>query len=390
MTEYKAVPQLSAEEQKLMDRAQVDRTFLTDKELKKQVTAIRNTIKNEEIRLRKEYPWLKHQNAISLVFFLGSVVSMIAIAYLYLQRILHWSLAVPLLAIPGSILHELEHDIIHNLYFKSKKWVQHLMFCVIWAVKLSIPPWVRKVLHLRHHIYSGQKEDAEERLIGTGLPFFYMRWLIQMDTFLTVLLLKDVEHDNKDVIKKEKLILVSSPTVIPFSVTLHLFWNYLRLLNGWTFTAYDPALYLPLSMWPYVRDVAILMVLPNMLRQCCLNMIASYCHYYGDIPENSVFYQNQILDHWLLWPIQLFCFNFGATHIIHHYIPNQPFYLRQMLAQKTLEVMVQNGVRKNDLAVIFRDNRYYDKDDSRRGKTLDELTAGDNLSNSSDSDDGDH
>jgi hypothetical protein len=58
-------------------------------------------------------------------------------------------------------------------------------------------------------------------------------------------------------------------------------------------------------------------------------------HYYGDIPENDVFFQvrcwdstfcgrprlrahtrwlvqTQILDHWIFYPMQLFCFNFGA------------------------------------------------------------------------------
>jgi hypothetical protein len=34
---------------------------------------------------------------------------------------------------------------------------------------------------------------------------------------------------------------------------------------------------------------------------------------------SDVFYQNQILDSPLCWPFQLFCFNFGATHILHHY-----------------------------------------------------------------------
>ena len=40
-------------------------------------------------------------------------------------------------------------------------------------------------------------------------------------------------------------------------------------------------------------------------------VISTYCHYYGDIPERDVFFQTQILDHPLLYPFQLFCFNFG-------------------------------------------------------------------------------
>ena len=96
-------------------------------------------------------------------------------------------------------------------------------------------------------------------------------------------------------------------------------------------------------------------------------------HYYGDIPAKRVFYQNQILDHWCTLPFQLFCFNFGtscwllgfikryigATHIIHHYIPGQPFYLRQMIYPAVKPGMVALGVRNNDLGIAVRANRYF-------------------------------
>ena len=60
-----------------------------------------------------------------------------------------------------SLLHELEHDIIHNLYFKSHMWVQDMMFWGIWIAKLHGNPWYRRELHLKHHIVSGQIDDAE-------------------------------------------------------------------------------------------------------------------------------------------------------------------------------------------------------------------------------------
>lgn len=176
---------------------------------------------------------------------------------------------------------------------------------------------------------------------------------------MSILVVDEIKADNKEDFDKTWLTLISIPTILPFTILLHLFLNYVRLVNGLTFTQYDPALLLPMWAWPYVRDLAILLILPNVLRQACLNLVASYSHYYGDIPENNIFYQNQVLDHWLLWPLQLFCFNFGATHIIHHYIPNQTFYLRQMLAPKAIEAMVQNGVRRNDFGIVKRNNRYY-------------------------------
>ena len=49
-------------------------------------------------------------------------------------------------------------------------------------------------------------------------------------------------------------------------------------------------------------------------------VISTYCHYYGDVPERDVFFQTQILDHPLLYPFQLFCFNFGASVCVHMYM----------------------------------------------------------------------
>ena len=60
----------------------------------------------------------------------------------------------------------------------------------------------------------------------------------------------------------------------------------------------------------------------------------------------------------MFWPLQLFCFNFGATHILHHYVVQQPFYLRHMVAPGVLEALLAEGVRRNDLGTIPRANRY--------------------------------
>jgi len=105
----------------------------------------------------------------------------------------------------------------------------------------------------------------------------------------------------------------------------------------------------------------VILILPNVLRQTSLNIIASYSHYYGDIPKHNVYYQNQILNHWILYPLQLFCFNFGETHIIHHFVANQPFYIRQWLAPRAVEELEKQGIRKNDFDIVRRDNRYFER-----------------------------
>jgi hypothetical protein len=87
-------------------------------------------------------------------------------------------MAIPLMALPISILHELEHDLIHNLYFRSRVWVQHLMFFVIWFCKLSLNPWYRRGIHLKHHLVSGHKTDIEERLIVSVSPLAYFGFVM--------------------------------------------------------------------------------------------------------------------------------------------------------------------------------------------------------------------
>jgi len=68
--------------------------------------------------------------------------------------------------------------------------------------------------------------------------------------------------------------------------------------------------------------------------------------------------QTHVITSRLFMPFNLFCFNFGHTHTIHHFVPNQPFYLRQMISKKILEVMRQHGVRFNDFASIKKANLY--------------------------------
>jgi hypothetical protein len=376
------VADISPEQLNKFKEAEAKQEFLNEKDIRSQVTAIRQTIRNEEVRLRKKYRWLQHQDMIGFISFALSVIALLITAMFYLKRKIHWSIVIPLMALPGSILHEIEHDLIHNLYFKGKQWMHHLMFVAIYFTKWSIPPWYRKMLHIRHHQESGTEKDIEERLIGMGRPLDFIRWALTFYPFSNVIIADELQEDNKDW-SKHKLVLAGIPTVVPFTVLWHLFLGYGRLHMGWTFGSYDPVCLLPEWGWPIVRDLSILLLLPNVLRQACLNIMASYSHYYGDIPSNSVFYQNQIIDHWTMWPFQLFSFNFGATHIIHHFVPNQPFYLRQMLATKSVAAMVDNGVRRNDLGIVKRNNRYYDETGTVSFKRVEQ----DNASATADADD---
>jgi hypothetical protein len=115
----------------------------------------------------------------------------------------------------------------------------------------------------------------------------------------------------------------------------------------------------PLPGFMHAIDLlTVLIVAPNVLRTFCLHTISSNMHYYGDIEDGNIVQQTQVLNPWWLWPLQLFCFNFGSTHAIHHFVVKEPFYVRQLTARQAHAVMREAGVRFNDLGTFRRANRW--------------------------------
>jgi fatty acid desaturase len=312
------------------------------------INSIRKVIYAEEKRLRAKYPILDHQNTLGMAWFLGCLAAMSLTSYFFLAGSLAWYFAIPLMAFYVSILHELEHDLIHELYFKESKWMQNLMFAFIWVAKVNANPWWRKPLHLKHHKTSGQVDDIEERLIGLGYPLGILRFLITITPLASFLVLRDVSNDSA---KKNSLpnvnfvhtSIVILPVLLPGNLCL------LALLF--------PSFVSP-TLYNIAYAVCMLLYFPNTLRQASLQWVSTGCHYYGDIPEKNVFFQNQVLNHWMFYPLQAFCFNFGATHIIHHYVTRQPFYLRQMAADGVMDEFRKQGVRFNDLDIYKRAHRW--------------------------------
>jgi fatty acid desaturase len=312
------------------------------------INAIRRTIYAAEKETKEKYPILEHQNSLGMACFLGSVAGMAITSYFFLQGTLAWYFTIPLMAFFVSILHELEHDLIHDLYFKEQKWIQNLMFAVIWVSKINANPWWRKPMHLKHHKTSGQVDDIEERLIGLGYPLGIKRLLVTLNPLGSYLIMWGVSKDSEKMKSKPGLNLiqttiVNTPVLLPgnLAAIICLFPSY--------FSEQTVAIAYAITM---------LLYLPNTLRQGALQWVSTGCHYYGDIPEKNVFFQNQVLNHWSFYPLQAFCFNFGATHIIHHYVTRQPFYLRQMIAEPCIEEFKKQGVRFNDLGIYGRDHRY--------------------------------
>ena len=113
-----------------------------------------------------------------------------------------------------------------------------------------------------------------------------------------------------------------------------------------------------LARMEWLNPLVVAWIGPNVLRSFCLHTVSSNMHYYGDVEDGNVIQQTQVLNPVWLWPLQLFCFNFGSTHAIHHFVVKEPFYIRQWTAKEAHAVMREMGVRFHDTASIFRANRW--------------------------------
>jgi hypothetical protein len=125
--------------------------------------------------------------------------------------------------------------------------------------------------------------------------------------------------------------------------------------------------FLGINLYPNLQEIffqvstplMVGLIAPNLIRQFCLHFITSNMHYFGDIEHGNVLEQTQVLNAWWTLPFHLFCFNFGSTHAIHHFVVNEPFYLRQLTAKRALDILKNNGIRFNDYGSFRRANRYH-------------------------------
>jgi hypothetical protein len=229
------------------------------------------------------------------------------------------------------------------------------MMASTWPFLGNLPhPWFRRRMHLLHHRTSGQVEDFEERLIGNGMPFGWKKVLAMFDPVLALAFrkaeLRTIPfYDPKQVIR----------AMTPITLVHLVLWYGFLLGNGAALAAGALGLALPavvLSVLGVVNAIAIVWVIPNVLRQVCLHVLSSNMHYFGDV-ENRL-QETQVMNAWYLFPLNLFCFNFGSTHTIHHYVVNQTFYVRQLVAGKAHAAFRAHGIRYNDAETILRANRW--------------------------------
>jgi len=290
---------------------------------------------------------------------MASAGGMVFCGVLYVEGLIPVWACIVTNAVLASFLHEIEHDLIHDLYFKEKKRVQNLLFWLVWLSKLnSVDPWLRRDIHLLHHRKSGHVEDVEERFIGNGMTFGVKRLLTMVDPMMALMfqgpeLLRDASAKVRSILDPRK--------IGPYLPLYQLLWYSFLLLSllsainrllgplirdpAWFIAIHDP-----------VNTVAVIYMIPSWIRQTSLQAVSSNMHYFGDV--DGLFNETQVLDSWLVFPLHLFCFNFGATHCIHHFVVKQPFYLRQAVALFVRPALRKYEIRFNDLRSILEGNRH--------------------------------
>lgn len=348
------------------------------------IPALSEAEKSERVRqvvlqagndLRQRYPVLKHQDAIGAGILIVSLLGMVGCAWLYYADYLTWWLCIPLVAIFASFTHELEHDLIHLMYFRKQPLPHNLMMWGVWLARPStISPWVRRRMHFHHHKHSGTEHDLEERGITNGEAWGLRRLLMTGDQMLALYLRPFQMHKivrnyimmQKVKTKAERHALVREQltSYFPLGALYYALWHGFIAFHAVQLgaSAADVAIAWPVFVEPVMKVVdflAVVWLAPNAWRMFCLHFISSNMHYYGDIADDSVVQQCQVLNSWLMLPFNLFCFNFGSTHAIHHFVVKEPFYIRHLTTKPAHKIMREMGVRFNDLGTFKRANRYH-------------------------------
>lgn len=311
--------------------------------------------------LRERYPILKHQDAIGASILAFALAGMIGSAWLYAEGAIAWWACLLANAFFASLTHELEHDLIHSMYFRKRRVPHNLMMGLVWLARPStISPWIRRELHLNHHKVSGTETDMEERAITNGEPWGLARLLMVGDNMMSsfIRFLRAPTWARRKMIVMRTLRGYAPLGLINWSVW-YIFLGF-HLIDFLAASAGSPIAWSAstLTVMDGITFAVVVLVGPNVLRTFSLHFVSSNMHYYGDVELGNVIQQTQVLNPWWLWPLQAFCFNFGSTHAIHHFVVKEPFYLRQLTAPVAHKVMREMGVRFNDFGTFARANRW--------------------------------
>ncbi len=257
---------------------------------------------------------------------------------------------------------------------RKRPKLNSLMLIIGWIARPStVNPLVRRKLHLHHHKHAGTESDLEERGITNGEHWGLKRLIMLGDNMMAVYL-RPVEtfkmvrafiaaQNPKDKAEVHKLAREQRTSYFPIGNIYYAAWHGWLAFHLVAFIAAIAGYPLALPEWAQgivavMNFLAVVWFLPSFLRTFCLHFVSSNMHYYGDVEDGNVIQQTQVWQAWWLAPFHLFCFNFGGTHAIHHFVVKEPFYIRQWTAPTAHKVMREMGVRFNDFGSLKRANRW--------------------------------
>jgi fatty acid desaturase len=86
---------------------------------------------------------------LGLGLLLVSVCGFTAAGCLYFYAVIPAWCCIIIAALSASTAHEIEHDLIHQQYFKSTSAVYHFMMFMVWIIRPNtVNPYYRKGIHL--------------------------------------------------------------------------------------------------------------------------------------------------------------------------------------------------------------------------------------------------
>ena len=149
------------------------------------INDITQKIMQHSNELRKRYRVLDYQNVIGASVMTLSVTGMVIMGTLYIKGIIPGWLCILTNALLTSLIHELEHDLIHRLYFRKQPLAHNLMMLLCWITRPGMPsPWLRRELHFHHHRESGTDTDVEAWITTSGSKWGAKRLLKLVDGFI--------------------------------------------------------------------------------------------------------------------------------------------------------------------------------------------------------------
>jgi fatty acid desaturase len=329
------------------------------------IATIRGSIIHIGDAWRARHPWFaSHQDQIGFAIFLVAIAGAVADACFYATGVLPWWVTILLSAFWLSLLHEVEHDLIHSMYFRTNRFMHNSMMFGVWIFRPStVNPWVRRRVHLHHHEFSGTESDLEERALSNGESWGAHRLLSLLDSFLgmytkpfRMLRLVDayVAKEARTPEEARHLATTNKLAIFPLAAVHYGLWHV--FIGVHAYQVLIGASHIPGQ--GLLDCLAVIILAPNMVRTSCLYFVSSNLHYFGDVQPRNVLQQTQVWTALWLKPVHAFCFNFGETHAIHHFLVRDPFYIRELIKRDCQDVLRNQGIRFNDFGTVRRANRF--------------------------------